>query len=444
MNSLEQWIERQYLLAARAMLQSLSPVHLVKERPGFGQRIQAKKGAVVASPILAAYDPDPDYFFHWYRDSAIVIDALRLLHADGTLGDEALTYFAEFVQFSLALNALDGGTLVASSAWRSRVSADFEQFVRTDEDLAGAHAGAILSETRVNPDGTLDISKWGRPQNDGPPLRALTLLRWLQSVSLPPAVRTCASELLRIDLAFTRNHWRDHCYDIWEEEKGQHYYTLCVCAGALEAGATWHERHDEAALADSSRLHAKAIRELLHGYWLETSGYYRSRLLDLGRSSTKELDIAVILAAVHAPTDATTHSVRDPKMHATLDALDALFVTDYPINQSRPAHRGPAMGRYAGDVYYSGGAYYFSSLGAAEFCYRAAIGSGAAASWVARGDGYLETVRAYTPADGQLSEQFDRRTGEQTSAKHLAWSYAALICSIVARRACINKINHDA
>jgi glucoamylase len=97
------------------------------------------------------------------------------------------------------------------------------------------------------------------------------------------------------------------------------------------------------------------------------------------------------------------------------------------------------MGRYEGDVYYSGGAYYFSTLGAAEFCFLAAAahapGGEAHAHWVAHGDEFLETVRAFTPASGDLSEQFDQRTGEQTSAKHLAWSYAALISCVTARRA---------
>ena len=54
------------------------------------------------------------------------------------------------------------------------------------------------------------------------------------------------------------------------------------------------------------------------------------------------------------------HSARDPRMHATLARLEALFDVSYPINHKRPADRGPAMGRYAGDVYYSGGAYFFS------------------------------------------------------------------------------------
>jgi glucoamylase len=92
------------------------------------------------------------------------------------------------------------------------------------------------------------------------------------------------------------------------------------------------------------------------------------------------------------------------------------------------------MGRYAGDVYFSGGAYYFSTLGAAEFCYRAAARSGNARALVSRGDAYLATVRAFTPAGGQMSEQFDRSTGVQTSARELAWSYAAFISCMAARR----------
>ena len=98
------------------------------------------------------------------------------------------------------------------------------------------------------------------------------------------------------------------------------------------------------------------------------------------------------------------------------------------------------MGRYAGDVYYSGGAYYFSTLGAAEFCFRAAAGAaaadtGARRNLLARGDAFLRTVRRFTPPEGDLSEQFDQHTGVQTSARHLAWSYAAFISCIGARRA---------
>ena len=49
--SLAEWMDRQYRLSAAAMLQSISAVHLVKERPGFGQTIRPAKGSVLASPV---------------------------------------------------------------------------------------------------------------------------------------------------------------------------------------------------------------------------------------------------------------------------------------------------------------------------------------------------------------------------------------------------------
>ena len=171
------------------------------------------------------------------------------------------------------------------------------------------------------------------------------------------------------------------------------------------------------------------------GYWLTEERHYRSRVLASGQRSPKDLDIAVILAAIHALGEGSTHTVRDPRMQSTLECLETLFDAAYPINWNRSAPLAPAMGRYAGDVYFSGGAYYFSTLGAAEFCFLAAARGERASAWISKGDAFLETVRRYTPENGELSEQFDQRTGEQTSARHLAWSYAAFISCVAARRA---------
>lgn len=430
------WVERQYAHAARQMLRSISPVGIVKTRPGFGQTIRPLPGAVVASPVPASYDPDPDYFFHWYRDSAIVIDALRMLHAAGQVGVDGPRLFGEFVRFNSALARLDGRSLAAaSSQWRSRVAADFVQFLRPDAELQRVHGDAIAAETRVNADGTLDISNWGRPQNDGPALRALAVLRWMRGAPLEAGLLASCEDLLRADLRYTQDHAREPCYDIWEEERGLHYFTLRVSAQALEDGADWLDRRGENAQARSCRALSRGIREALDGYWLADRGYYRSRVLDSGEPSAKELDIAVIFAALQASDECPTHSVRDPRIHATLGVLDSVFEADYPINHRRPAGRGPALGRYRADRYYSGGAYYFSTLAAAELCFRAAKGGGGRDALLARGDRYLETVRAFTPESGDMSEQFDQRTGEQTSAKHLAWSYAAFISCATARRA---------
>ncbi len=419
MNSpLEEWLEAQYHHCAHQMLRGISATDIIKQRPGFGQSVQAHVGSVVASPVLASYDPDPDYFFHWYRDSAVVMDALRMLHARGTLGDEALQLFEQFVQFSLGLDALDGRTLVAQPQWRERVQPAFSQYLRTDADLSGAHGERIRGETRLNADGTLDISNWPRPQHDGIATRALTLRRWLQLPSLEPALRANASRLLQADLDYTRAFWHDPSYDIWEEDLGLHYYTLCTAAAALG---------DDPVSA--------SILSLLDDFWDSGQGYYRSRTLHSGAASPKQLDIAVILAAVHTDLPGVRHSPADPRIHATLMRLEELFAGQYAINAQRPAGSGPAMGRYPGDVYYSGGAYYFSTLGAAQLCYLAAcrMSPEGAAPWLRRGDAFLDTVRAFTPPTGDMSEQFDQKTGVQTSSRHLTWSYAAFISATAAR-----------
>jgi GH15 family glucan-1,4-alpha-glucosidase len=437
---LEQWLDQQYRRAAKAMLVSVSPVGIVKSRPGFGQTIYPVKGSIIASPALADWNPEPDYFFHWFRDSAVVIDAVRLLFEAGDLGSEALAHFGDFVRFSLALQNLDGRKLLAGMAWGAGVAADFVKFLRRDDELESVHGAAIVAETRVNPDGTLDISSWTRPQHDGAPLRALAVLRWVRGHSFDAELRALVSRLLRSDLEFTFAHWREPSFDIWEEESGLHYYTLCVSAAALREGADWLQGLGETVLARQYRSEAEVIHRALDGYWLPGERHYRSRVLASGESSTKELDIAVVLAAIHALGDGSTHTVRDPQMQSTLERLETLFDSAYPLNQNRSAGFGPAMGRYAGDGYFSGGAYYFSTLGAAEFCFLAAAAQNQQASaWIGRGDGYLETVRRYTPENGELSEQFDQRTGAQTSARHLAWSYAAFISCLVARRAVVGN-----
>jgi GH15 family glucan-1,4-alpha-glucosidase len=480
--ALEAWVQRQYRRSLRGMLAAISPTSIVKQRAGFGQTIRPRRGAIVASPILAAYDPDPDYFFHWYRDSALVIDALRVAYQDGIVGDEALTHLLDFIDFSRALRALDGRSLARSSAWREAVAADFRQYLRPPEELAEVYGEAVAAETRVNADATLDITRWGRPQHDGPALRALALLRWWRPLSaavgtasvgaLCAASMDALSQLLLEDLAYVRRHAHEACFDIWEEEHGWHYYTLRVSAAALEQGADWLvAAAGGAATATAAgapaldvadcRAQARVLLAMLDELWYSdgdgadasadgdghdhgdrgAAGYYRSRRLSSGQRSEKELDIAVVLAPLHAGASRGAHSVQDPRVHATLERLERLFAALYPINRQRPVGRGAALGRYATDRYYSGGAYYFSTLAAAECCYRAAASAAAGADAArgaalrARGDAFLEMVRAFTPADGQLSEQFDQRTGVQTSARELGWSYAAFITCSAARTA---------
>jgi glucoamylase len=464
MSELALWIDAQARRSSTAVLRAISAAQLVMERPGLGQRIVPAPGSVLASPVRAHYDPDPDYFFHWFRDAAVVIDALRVAFEQQYIASEtAFARLHEFVDFSLKIRSLTGQALLRESAWRERVQPQFRQFLRPEAELAGLHGDAVMADARVNANGTLDITRWGRPQTDGPAASCLALMRWLgHAPALPETLNRNAAMLLEAELAFTLSSAHSPSVDIWEEENGQHYYTLLLHAQALSQGSSWLAARGLNQPAAQCSAAAHSLELPLQGLWDASSGYYRSRMDVAGGDRRKELDMAVILAMLHAARSGGPHSVEDPKAQATLTALEALFEGEYAINRTRPQRHGIAMGRYPGDHYYSGGAYYFSTLAAAEFYFRlaAALASGAPLADSApnarfrerlggnsgtsnqgwdrqafeRGDSIMRTVRAYTPPNGELSEQFDGTSGAQTSAKQLSWSYAAFITAAASRQ----------
>jgi glucoamylase len=468
--ALDDWIDQEVRFAASAMARAISATHLIKDRPGFGQRVIPRPGSVVASPVLAAYDPDPDYFFHWFRDSAIVIDALRVAQAEGLEKRIAVDRLWEFVEFSRSLRNLDGREFLRHGRFRGKIEPSFLQYVRPDAEIVAVFGDAVQAEARVNPDATLDFTRWARPQNDGPALRVLALRRWRDAQpDLDGTLQAAMLELVVRDLDFIRSRAQERSFDIWEEESGYHYYTQLVQAQALARGAEWLEETGDAARTRACRTVADELAPNLDAYWSAAGGYYRSRVRVAGGVAVKALDIAVILGVLHAGRAEGAHSVLDPKAQATLTALEDLFDTEYPVNRARPTDRGPGMGRYANDAYYGGNPWYLATLAAAEFYFRLAIAlrSGAemavtnenarfrrgliaadgaqesrafAAAAVERGDSFMRTVQAFTPASGDLSEQFDRTTGAQTSAKHLAWSYAAFLTAEASRRQAVQAI----
>lgn len=442
--TLEAWIDEQARRSVELMLRAVSATSLVMDRPQFAQRVIPLPGSVLASPVRAHYDPEPDYFYHWFRDSSVVMDALRVALLAGWTGAGALDRFGEFVHFSQRLLRLDGREALRVGPFGSNVEAEARKFLRPESEVAALNGVSVLADVRVNADGTPDMTRWSRPQYDGPALRALVMSRWLRDIPLlQSALRESVREVLAADLSFTLAHLAQPSFDIWEEEQGQHYYTLLAQSEACtQAASVLAQRASEcirAACTASARL---------DDFWDPAAGIYRSRGPGAATAPEKALDIAVILAVLHVSRPDGEHSVLDPKVQATLDALEDLFASTYAINRALPPDRGPAMGRYADDRYFSGGAYYFATLAAAEFHYRLAAalragthGGQRGAAALSRGDSFMRTVQTFTPADGELSEQFDQRNGSQTSARQLSWSYAAFITAAASRERALGPVS---
>ncbi|HTR01124.1 MAG TPA: glycoside hydrolase family 15 protein [Candidatus Acidoferrum sp.] len=433
---LDDWIIRQTEISAHNLALAISADTLSRERPEFDQRVVPARGSVLASRVVANWDPEPDYFFHWTRDAAVAMRAVVDLVAMANTPHEHETWRARFldmVEFSLTIVRAE--TIKPAPAdYRERTQRNCRRFLRTRTDLGGVHGDKLLAEPRFNPDGSIDFLKWSRPQLDGPALRALACLAYLNYGNAPtPSLLA----LLQADLDFTRRMAGKRSIGPWEEPKeySHHYHVALVQLGALVHGRRFAGDHVLAWHRAESRL-----RKLLDKHWLPQQQVFTALLptaLETVADKPAEqlVDVASILAIMEADLPGATHSPLDLRATSTLAALERAFTAAFPINQQRPQGSAPALGRSLADNYFGGGAWYATTLGAAAFCYRHALNEPATATeWRQRGDDYLATVRWMTPADGSMSEQVDRATKQPRSARHLTWSYAALVSAVRWRR----------
>jgi glucoamylase len=432
--TLEQWGREFVRNCAAKLAKNISATDLVMNRSGFGQTIRPAPGSVLASPAVAFDSGEPDYFFHWIRDSAAVMDAVRILaKADDRSADWA-RLFSEFVQFSLDLRRIDGQNFLSTSDFRDKAAPEMQQYLRSSDEIATVHGSQVAGDVRYNADGSLDFIRWNRPQYDGPATRALVSMRFEEDgIRISEKVKGLLTELIHFDLSYISRIAGQACYDIWEEEYARHYYTLLVQLAALEKGAARAQRSGKSGDAGFFSTKAKELRRALDGFWAPALGIYRSRIAGPGIESPKALDFAVILGVLHAGLDKGPHSALDERVLLTFKKLQQLFAAEYAINSG--GGHGTMFGRYKGDTYVSGGAYYFSTFGAAEFYYRAAEATPShREALIERGDAVLARAREFIPESGSLSEQLDQTTGAQTSAKDLSWSYACFITAWQARR----------
>jgi glucoamylase len=428
-DDLSDWIERQFQRSAVALARAISATDLIRRRAPFRQTVIPAKGSVLASPVIADWNPEPDYFFHWVRDSAMAMKAVAELMLFSPSANEHWRHvFDDCVAFSLALTRIDPAAVPAPP--RDTTDIEFRKFLRSEAELTALSQDTLLGEPRFNPDGTVDFLAWSRPQFDGPALRALACLRYL---TLGGALTDDVAALLRTDLAFTLRHAGAPCIGPWEEpgEHTHHYYVALVQLGALVHGKAWVENQDALQPAFD------ALKASLELHWSQRHRAYLAMrpAADAGTDAEDGIDAAALLAVLDADLPDGAHSALDSRLQETQDRIEAIFAKELPINHARPADCGPALGRNRADRYFGGGAWYATTLAAAAIYYRRALCPGQdAAALLQRGDRFMATVRWLTPDDGALSEQVDRVSGRQTSARHLTWSYAAFVNAACLRR----------
>lgn len=420
-NALPNWIQEQAEVSTVRMYWNISP-------PG------AARGIVIASPSRS----DPDYYFHWTRDSALVMESFYMIPESRV------------------------STLAQASA--------FTDYLELSRELQLTQTLTGLGEPRFHTSGAPYNGDWARPQNDGPALRALSFLRAPASLRALPSSRELLPLVLRTDLRFLIDHRAEPNFDLWEEIKGDHFYTRVVQLAALRLAAANFDPAWGIPAADLQNG-IQYFERVLAQHWRGDKKIYSANLNRMGGGENKytDLDTAVVLGALHAGFASGPFSIRDERVLATAAALEEMFRRIYAINARGP---GTAIGRYEDDVYFGGNPWYITTAAFAELHYklaaslrskpdffvtelnlsflRNALGNealqpgmnlkdhpAAMKALVARGDQFLARVKLHTPADGGLSEQFSRVNGEPVSARDLTWSYAGFLTAVAARESAI-------
>jgi glucoamylase len=415
------------------------------------------RGAVPASPSKV----DPNYFFHWTRDAAVVLDAYVTAYArtrDSRARGEVLLRLLGWVEFETRLQGV-----------RNRSGGQGEpKFMISGDPYNG---------------------EWGRPQNDGPALRAIVMTR-LANLLLDEGQESLVRNSfyggrippigpIKVDLEYTAHHWTEASYDLWEEVKGSHFYTRIVQRRALLDGAKLADRLGDPGAADFYRQQARLISTALLGHMQQ--GLVMPTLDRVAGWSHKvtNLDVAVVLGALHGfDANDDFFAPSSDWIVSSAAKLEDSFLQIYPLNRDqRPA---PAIGRYPEDVYdgtgFTGGNPWFLATNAyAEMTCRLAQ------KWEARGvieindlnrsflsrlypnlpsagrlsfsvrrgealfdrmvqgartraEGYLQRTVKHNDQGpvGHISEQFSRNNGYMLGAPDLSWSYASFISAYVA------------
>lgn len=408
------WILAQSRASAKAMRNACSATHLIRQRAGFGWQVRPAPGSVLASPRAGDWNPEPDYFHHWIRDSAIVLRAVPLaMRADPDQTGFWRGFVADFITFSLAISdpARRGPV---QNPLRATARPEFEKFLRPDAELAALQGAAWLGEPRFAADGGPDLEQWSRPQDDGPALRASTLIGLLDE--LPDLASDAATTLIARDLSHTARVAGSPCIGPWEEAPPRRTtFTLIVQWDALDRGGA-----RDPALRAAANLVAALLQDA------GDAGGWRDSI----EAPAGSFDAATCLAILHARRLDGPFAITAPRTRATVTALERIFADLYPL---RAADGIPAIGRFAGDVYCGGNPWYPTTLGFAELHYRIAAATQDAAAF-ARAEAWMALIQRVAPAPpGPLPEQFDRRTGAPRSSLDLTWSAAAFLEAAAAR-----------
>lgn len=295
---------------------------------------------IVASP--SKYDPD--YFFEWVRDSGIVMNyIIDLLESKRVSYKKVKPIIKNYIDNHLHFQSI----------------CVHENHLIDEIDIN-------LGEPKFHVDGIPFKDSWGRPQNDGPALRSISLIRYafylLNNVKnsknyILKKLYDCkfpiSHTIIKRDLEYICNVYENSCFDLWEEIYGEHFYTLMVQKKALDLGILLSKELDDIGASTHYAIVSNKISEKLNRFY--QNGKIISSINISNRDyRTRDNDMAILLAFLHTKTKF------NPDLKNTMDSIVKMFDEEYNLNET-------LVGRYKNDEYYNGNPWVLTTAALARY-----------------------------------------------------------------------------
>lgn len=373
-------------------------------------RPDVKPGMVVASPSKS----NPNYYFDWVRDTA-------------------LTYSAIIDYYTITKDAKFLGMI--------------KTWVQSETDRQNKWSLTGLGEPKYNVDGSSYKGPWGRPQNDGPALRALTMIKFARILlkendadyvlkklyhgSLP------ANSVLKKDLEYTAYHWDEASFDLWEEEKGMHFYTLISQYTALKEGSLLAAELGDGGAAQFYKEESFKVRKYIADNFSDDVIGIKATINKEGGGlyyKTSNIDVAVLLGLNHTHPYQDIFKLNDARIKKYMNALKSSFQMAYTLNHNKGI--AIAIGRYPEDRYDgygtngTGNPWFLSTLAVSEYyCNLSKISSSKKLPDLI--EAQFNMALYHSDRLGGLSEQFNRDNGIMQGATQLTWSHSSFMTAMM-------------
>ncbi|KAK0241393.1 glucoamylase [Armillaria nabsnona] len=375
-----------------------------------------------AGPSVVIASADLDLFYTWTRDSWLVLKYM----------------IDEFVS---------GGDTSLQSHIEDIVEAQIE--IQQIPNPSGSPALDGLGEPKFYVNKTAFVGEIGRPQRDGPAIRAISMIAWANyhlSQKNISHVKKVLWPSIKLDLDYISSNWNKTTYDMWGEVLSSSYWTSTVQHRALRQGVALGATIRDTSVSESYTNHAESLLCFMQSYW-NTNEYMTANT----GSGRRGLDGSTVLASIHAfdPSAGcdpiTFQPCSDRALANVLAYIDSfnVFQTNYGV----PQNYAKAIGRYPEDRYMGGNPWYLTTFAVAEQLYDALnvwqlqssltitplslpffrrfldgaeIGTYLASSafYISMtndirnyAEGFISVTAKATPSDGVLTEEYSRLSG---------------------------------